>query len=422
MEHMSSDRPTWAIRIVREREARGWSQAKAVANLRLTFERMNPGKKGGSQESLLRQWKEWESGRVKPAHWARYVAATLDTVEADLFPRDRSADTSLITVTGMDTAELIARLRQSTVDDATLQAARVTVDRLCTEYRYRPAEELRTEGHEWLRRITRLLDERLTYHQHREALSLASLLALIVGCVEYDSGNRVSAEATRRFALEMAAEIDDRHAMGWAHEMTAWFALTSGDYNHVIAASERGIEVAGQRGVSVQLTAQIAKAWARLGNRRKVEVALDRGRDLLDSLPYPDNPDHHFEIDPAKWHFYAMDAYRNLGEDALATAYADEVLRVGTTTTGEERSPMRNAEARVTTGVAAARSGDIDGAIEQGHAALNGARRSLPSLRMVGTELGQTMADIAGSDDNRVREFFHDLQAAGTAPSGPDDL
>jgi hypothetical protein len=408
----ADDRPSWAIRMTREREARGWSKPQAVANLRLTYAAMNHDKHGGSQESLLRQWKEWEAGRVRPMFWARYVAATFGTVEDDLFPVDTAIDTGLITTAGMDTAELLARLSRSSVDEATLYAVTVTVDRLCTEYRWRPTNELRVEGQEWLRRITRLLDQRLTYHQHGEVLALAGLLALLVGCVEFDAGDQLAAETTRRFALELGSEIDNREIMGWAHEMSAWFALTNGDYHQVLAVSDHGRKTAGRRGVSVQLAAQEVKAWARLKNRRQVEVSLDRGRNLLESLPRPTNPDHHFQIDPAKWHFYAMDAYRNVGEDCLATTYANEVLRIGTAANGEERSPMRNAEAHVTLAVAAARSGDIDAALTHGHEALVSTRRSVPTLRMVGTEFGGTLTELLGRNDPRVRDYQADLRIA----------
>lgn len=414
MEDVRADeRPAWAVRMTKEREARGWSKAQAVANLRMTYSRQNR-KEGGSQESLLRQWKEWEAGRVRPRHWARYVAATFGTVEDDLFPPESRPDSLLVTTTGMDTAELIARLRGSTVDDATLQAVRVTADRLCTEYRYRRTQDLRIEGQEWLRRITRLMDERLTYQQHGEVLYLASLLALLVGCVEYDAGDQVAAEATRRFASDLGSEIDNRDIMGWAHEMSAWFALTSGDYHRVIAESDHGMQVAGGRGVSVQLAAQSAKAWARLKNRREVELALDNGRSILEALPRPSNPDHHFQIDPAKWHFYAMDAYRNVGENPLAYTYAEEVLRIGTTVNGEQRSPMRNAEARVTLGVVAAREGDVDTAVEQGRTALQGTRRSLPSLLMVSNELATEMHDSLGKNHPSVRDFMDDLRSAAS--------
>ena len=95
------------------------SKPQAVANLRTIYAAMNGGKEGGSDESLRRQWKEWEAGRVRPQHWARYLAAAFGTVKDDLFPPDR-AEVHLIDAAGMDTAELMARLRQSAIDDATL--------------------------------------------------------------------------------------------------------------------------------------------------------------------------------------------------------------------------------------------------------------------------------------------------------------
>lgn len=404
------DRPDWAARIKREREARGWSQARAVANLRATYSKRTKGKEAGSQESLLREWKDWEGGRVKPQHWAPYIAEAFGGVTEDFFPTPREPNDTLITQVGIDTAELLARLNKSTVDATALRALQVTTDRLCTEYRHRDNGELRTEGQEWLRKVSGLLDHRMTYQQHGELLSVAAMLALLVGCVEYDSGQKTAAETTRRLALELGTELDDRNILGWAHEMAAWFALTAGDLHHVIAASELGIEVAGERGVSVQLAAQSAKAWARLGNRRGVEVALDRGRTLLESLPRPENPDHHFQVDPTKWQFYEMDAYRILAEDNLAVMRAERVLSEGAGRPGHEGSPMRNAEARLTIGVAAARSGDVETASRLGIEALAGQRRSLPSLLMVGSELAHEMAYVAGEDDPTVSDYLATLR------------
>jgi hypothetical protein len=108
----------------------------------------------------------------------------------------------------------------------------------------------------------------------------------------------------------LGVEVGDGAIQGWAHEMRAWFALTQGDYRGVVAAAEVGQQVAGNAGVSVQLAAQAAKAWARMGDRHQTEVALDRGRDMLEQLPYPDNIGNHFVVDPAKFDFYAMDCYR----------------------------------------------------------------------------------------------------------------
>lgn len=375
-------------RIRREREARGWSQRDAVRAL------LCHDNKPATEEALVRAWKRWERGDHQPdAHYRPLIAQTFGTVTSALFPveqpQTRAAD--LITATGMDTMELVQRLRSSGVDAATLDGIRITADQLCSTYPYLPPAQLRADGQQWLSRITELLDQRLTLGQHREVLSVAGLIALLVGCVEYDMGDRQAAEATRRSALSLGTEADDRDVMGWAHEMTAWFNLTQGDYRGVIAAGEAGMEAASQRGVSAQLAAQQAKAWARIGDRRQTELALERGRELLEHLPHPDNRDHHFVVDPGKYDFYAMDCYRRLGEDNLARNYAEETLRAGVGFDGREVSPMRNAEARVTLGVAAARGGDLDGAVSYGIAALDGERKSLPSLLMTSGELREAV-------------------------------
>ena len=87
-----------------------------------------------------------------------------------------------------------------------------------------------------------------------------------------------------------------------------------------------------------------------------------------------------------------MDCYRRLGEDRLAENYAEQVLLAGTTFDGVERSPMRNAEARVTLGVVAARQGDVEAAVEHGRQALAGERKSLPSLLLVSRELAHALS------------------------------
>ncbi|HEY7070771.1 MAG TPA: hypothetical protein VH479_11690, partial [Acidimicrobiales bacterium] len=232
-----------------------------------------------------------------------------------------------------------------------------------------------------------LLDSRLTLAQHREVLVLAGWLALLVGCVEYDGRDLRAAEVTRRAAASLGQEADHVGIMGWAQEMTCWFALTQGRYRQVVDAAQAGHAVAAHEPVAVQLAAQEAKAWARMGDHRQVELALERGRVLLESLPYPDDLDNHFTVDPDKFDFYAMDCHRRLGEDAKATLYAREVLRKSTAPDGTLRSPMRAAEAHTTIAVAAAREGDLDGAVESGTTAIEIPRQSVPSLLMVTDDL-----------------------------------
>lgn len=405
------ERTGWARRMRAEREARRWSQADAVRALRAHSAEPPP-----DDAALLRNRKRWEAGTYPAEFYRSLLARTFGTVTAALFPREgrRDGDAEAIAAAGADTLEIVARLRASDLNAATLDALRITVDRLCSEYPYLPSEALRAEGHQWLRRITEVLDGRLTLAEHREVLVLAGWLALLVGCVEYDMGLRGAAEATRRSALSRGSLAGHAEIVGWAHEMAAWFALTQGDHRGVIAAGEAGRAAVRGHGVAVQLAAQEAKAWARLGDRRRTEAALEEGRALLESLPYPSNLDNHFVVDPAKYDFYVMDCYRFLGEDRLAGTYAAEIISAGTGPDGRERSPMRNAEARVTLGVVAAHDGDLERAVDHGLRALSTPRRSLPSLLLCSRELAAALRRV----DERhpaVVTYVDRLRATGRA-------
>lgn len=150
-----------------------------------------------------------------------------------------------------------------------------------------PSDQLLNEGRAWLRRVADFQGQRLTLSQHREILTQAGWIALLIACVEYDSGDRQAAETTRQAAMGLGTEADHGEIRAWAHEIRAWIDLTTGNYHGVVAAARAGIEAAPGHSVAIQLAAQEAKAWARIGDRRATEVALDRGRKLLEAMPYP---------------------------------------------------------------------------------------------------------------------------------------
>jgi hypothetical protein len=72
---------------------------------------------------------------------------------------------------------------------------------------------------------------------------------------------------------------------------------------------------------------------------------------------------------------------------ARARAGAPGAAPKATAPDGTLRSPMRAAEAHTTVAVAAARDGDLDGAVEAGTAAIEIPRQSVPSLLMVADDL-----------------------------------
>jgi hypothetical protein len=367
-------------------------------------------------------WKNWERGKHRPRpEYQRLIAAAFGSVSAAIFGPNSAAavprPTALPEVDSDDTLELVERLRRSDVDRAALDTMSITVERLCSEYPYMPSADLRAEAQEWMAKLIALLNGRLTLSQHREVLVLAGWLALLVGCVEYDA-KVPRAETTRQAAASLGKEAEHAGIMAWAQEMTCWFALTQGRYRLVTEAARAGHEIAPRETVAVQLAGQEAKAWARMGDRRQVALALERGRTILESLPYPDNVDNHFTFDPDKFDFYAMDCYRRIGEDAMATMHAQEVIRKCTSPDGSLRSPMRVSEAHTTLAVVSAREGDLDGAVESGGAALDIPRQSVPSLLMVTgdlvTELRQRYPKEAAADSyvERVGALAGSTQAS----------
>jgi tetratricopeptide (TPR) repeat protein len=422
---MADDRPAWARRMYNERKARGWSQADAVSAMRAHYSKAHSDKALPSAASLLRQYKRWEAGEVEPdkgkaePFYKPIIAEMFGTVTHAMFPvaPRRDADADVLAVSGMDTLELVSRLQRSDMDQATLDGLRIMADRLCSEYPFMPSDQLLVEGRSWLRRVVSFRGQ-LTLSQHREILTLGGWIALLIACVEYDSGDRQGAETTRRGALSLGTEADQAEIKAWAHEIRAWIDLTTGNYHGVVAAARAGTEAAPHHSVAIQLAAQEAKAWARIGDRRATEVALDRGRRLLEAMPYPDNLDNHFVVDPTKYDFYMMDCYRHLAEDRLAETLATEVIQASTDFDGTERAPMRLAEARITLGVVAARQGDLEQAIHYGERALCAPRKSLPSLLMVSRDLTRVLNDQYPNEPE-TQAYLDQLHALSSLTASP---
>ena len=99
----------WARRITTEREARGWNKPQFIEALRGHASKELPGK-----ESLLHRVHSWESGATCPDDFYKpLIARTFGTVTAAIWPvpGSRDADAELVTGTGMDTLEVLTRLR-----------------------------------------------------------------------------------------------------------------------------------------------------------------------------------------------------------------------------------------------------------------------------------------------------------------------
>ncbi|WP_433164569.1 helix-turn-helix domain-containing protein [Kribbella sp. CA-247076] len=306
-------------------------------------------------------------------------------------------------------AELAQRMRRHDASPRTLELLRATVEKLCCQYSRRDAADLRRDAHGWLALVVELLRRPTGLRAHHELLVAGGWLALLAGCVEYDLGLRAAAEGSRTTAAQLGVEAEHHEIIGWSHELTAWFALTQGRLRDAVAAAQIGQAIAQSSSVHAQLIAQEAKAKARLGSTGLGEL-LQTGRDKLERLPYPDRPDNHFKVDPAKWDYLSMDIHRIAGDNDLARTYAQTVIRDNLASDGTDLSPMRTSECRLTLAFVAAREGDLEQAVGTALDALRGARRSRPHLSMITHELAQEL-HTSFPGERLVHDFEESLRA-----------
>lgn len=97
----------------------------------------------------------WERGRNRPDEFYRpLIASMFGTVVESIFPSKRfplprqTNDERLLSHSGMDTHELVQRIRRPSIDNTTLDALELTVEQLCCDYAGRDAAGLITESRE----------------------------------------------------------------------------------------------------------------------------------------------------------------------------------------------------------------------------------------------------------------------------------
>jgi tetratricopeptide (TPR) repeat protein len=314
----------------------------------------------------------------------------------------------------VDTLDLARMVSVSDIGQGTLDTLQEAAELLCRAYPSASAAELRTRTKQRLTYVSRLLQGRLTLSQHRELLVTIGWLALLLGCVHYDLGEREQAEAARQAAYQAGLQAGHGEIIAWSYEMAAWFALTEGRYHDVVDYARAGQQHAGLTNAMIQLVLQQARGQARLGLRREVHTSLDHGAKLLEQVPKPEHPENHFVFDHTKWIFYAATCYTWLGDDEPAEEHARELIAYHTRPDGSTNAPMRTAISHIDLGIIHARHGDLDQAVHHGLTALGYERKTEASLLSHAADLDQLLGDRY-PDERMAYEFRQRYRDAMTA-------
>lgn len=366
---------------------------------------------------------KWESGEVL---WPRpeYRRALHDLTGRDaeslgfIPPHRRSERPALLVGTVVppdalqaeaemfDTLELARLAEMSDIGARTIEALEQATDLLCRAYPTTPAATLRDRTKRRRKQVVELLGRRTSLDQHRELLVIAAWMAALLGCVHYDLGEREEAEAARQAAYQWARQAGHGELMGWAFEMSAWFALCEGNYEQLIEFAQAGQQIAGATNAGVQLALQEAKGWSRLGDRKQTDQALSQGASVLAQLPVPAHREHHFVFDHTKYMFYAATCYTTLGDDDRGEEHANEVIAQHVRRDGTSNAPMRTAQTRMDLGIIAARRGDLDQAVAYGLSAFEYERKSVSDIVARSTDLDRLLRGRYPGE--RLTQEFHE--------------
>jgi transcriptional regulator with XRE-family HTH domain len=363
--------------------------------------------------------RRWESGEVRwPSPPYRRALKELTGLEpaqlgfigsgqtAQPAGRIEAADAFRSEAELVNTLDLARMVTSSDLGQGTLDALQEAAELLCRAYPSASAGELRARTKQRLNYISRLLQGRLTLAQHRELLVTIGWLALLLGCVHYDLGEREQAEAARQAAYQAGLQAGHGEIIAWSYEMAAWFALTEGRYHDVIDYARAGQQHAGLTNAMIQLVLQQARGQARLRQRRDVHASLDHGARLLEQLPKPEHPENHFVFDHTKWIFYAATCYTWLGDDEPAEEHAREIIAYHTNPDGSSSAPMRTANAHIDLGIVLARHGELDEAVDHGLQAFQFERKTEASLLSRAADLDHDLQERYPRE--RLIEPFHE--------------
>jgi tetratricopeptide (TPR) repeat protein len=294
---------------------------------------------------------------------------------------------------------------------ARVDALQERVDRLACRYPYAPAAELLRKTNR-LRELLGALHETSGPSRQRDLLAAQGWATLLAACLEHDLGRPARSAALAAWARRLGASAGHSHIVAWSYEIVAWQAITVGRYADAARTCREATALAPVSNVAVQLKVQEAKALARMGMTGVALVALADAERLLDRLPAPSRPEHHFVVDRSKWAFYAAQVSDLAGDGRATLAFTQQCFIDCVAPDGSTRWPMRIAELQLGLAHLHLRTGALDTAVGYGLQALGQARHSAPSLLPRAIDLDTALHDRwpGESRTHRYRATLRQLQ------------
>lgn len=304
--------------------------------------------------------------------WGRLALGTIGAAQGDSDPFMQSA---------VEAMEFTRRAEASRLGPRTLEHLESVISGIAAAFAHTLPEELFVKVRWYRREVEDLIAGQHTLREGRELYRHAGWLSVILAWLSNDLGDPVAAEAHCLDAWEHGWQAEDNEICAWAMDAKATIFTYSNQPSGARDAAGRGVQHApGGSAAAVRVSAQLARAYAKLGQLDQFEDVLKDARCKLDQL------DRHssglFSADAGRLASYAASSYIWLGQPGKAVPYAQEALAFYRDAAPSERSPTREAISRLDLALAHAELGHPDDAAEQ-------IERALSSERITGSILSR---------------------------------
>lgn len=244
---------------------------------------------------------------------------------------------------------------------------------MASAFAHTPPEELFSKARWYRHQVEELIAGQHTLREGRELYRHAGWLSIVLAWTANDLGDAVTAEAHCLDAWGHGWQAEDAEVCALAMDARGAIAMYSNQPDTAKDAAERGISQAPARSAAaVRVSAQLARAYARIGQVDRFEAALNDARRRLDQL------DHQgaglFSVDSGRLASYAASSYIWLGQPDRAVPYAEDAIDFYSSARPAERSPTREAISRLDLALAYAALGKPDGVAAQTERALSSER------------------------------------------------
>ncbi len=233
--------------------------------------------------------------------------------------------------------------------------------------------------------VQRLISGPATLTQRHELYVYAAWFSEALAWLSHDLGAPLAAHAWAVDCFEHARQAGHGELCGWAADAMASIALYSGRPSRAIEAAVAGLaRVPDRHPLGVRLRAQAARGHARLGEGDGCETLIAEAEREYGRLPGrpPLRPAGSALLSDFAVTAYPASCYVWLGDFAKAAGYGRRAVEVHESVTPAQRSPSREAIARIDLALAMAGQGDPGEAAELGCQALR-------SPRLTGSVLGR---------------------------------